>query len=140
MLAPSPDAQVSRGTARAPVIASPRASCEACGARMAERKGKRACSGKCRAVLSRRRRDDVRDGRDREVRALLEAALRTLGGRVRFLFCMGSEVPFLLFAEFARRTEDCHEPSHWSCDRWTDYDAGIHAELGRAPEPDAERP
>jgi hypothetical protein len=47
---------------------------------MPERKGKRACSGKGRAVLSRRRRDDVRDARDREVRALLEAALRTLGG------------------------------------------------------------
>ena len=45
---------------------------------MVERKGKRACSGKCRAVLSRRRRDDVRDARDREVRALLEVVLTKL--------------------------------------------------------------
>jgi predicted nucleic acid-binding Zn ribbon protein len=46
---------------------------------MVERKGKRACSAKCRAVLSRRRRDDDRAARDREVRTLLETALRTLG-------------------------------------------------------------
>jgi predicted nucleic acid-binding Zn ribbon protein len=45
---------------------------------MAERKGKRACSGKCRAVLSRRRREDVRNAREQEIRALLEAALATL--------------------------------------------------------------
>jgi hypothetical protein len=46
---------------------------------VAERKGKRACSAKCRAMLSRRRREDARDARDREIRALLEAALRKLG-------------------------------------------------------------
>jgi predicted nucleic acid-binding Zn ribbon protein len=79
MLPRSPDAQVSAGTVRAPMIASPRGMCEACGAVMAERKGKRACSGKCRAALHRRRRGDVRDARDQEIRALLEAALRTLG-------------------------------------------------------------
>jgi hypothetical protein len=47
---------------------------------MAERKGKRACSGKCRAPLSRRQREAERDVRDRAIRELLEAALRTLGG------------------------------------------------------------
>jgi hypothetical protein len=46
---------------------------------MVERKGKRACSAKCRAVLSRRRREDARDARDREIQALLEAALAKLG-------------------------------------------------------------
>jgi predicted nucleic acid-binding Zn ribbon protein len=46
---------------------------------MAERKGKRACSGKCRAVLSRRRHDEARQARDQEIRALLELALTTLG-------------------------------------------------------------
>ena len=61
------------------MVASPRAACEACGAPKVERKGKRACSAKCRAVLSRRRREDARDARDREVWALLEAALRILG-------------------------------------------------------------
>jgi predicted nucleic acid-binding Zn ribbon protein len=74
------DAQVSAGTVRAPMIASPRGMCEACRAPMAVRKGKRACSGKCRALLSRRRRDEGRQERDRELRALLEAALRKLGG------------------------------------------------------------
>ena len=53
----------------------------ACGVPMAEGKVKRACSGKCRAGLSRRRRDDVRAARIREIRALLEAALRKLGDR-----------------------------------------------------------
>jgi predicted nucleic acid-binding Zn ribbon protein len=37
-----------------------------------------ACSGKCRAMLSRQRQDEARQERDREVRALLEAALRRL--------------------------------------------------------------
>jgi predicted nucleic acid-binding Zn ribbon protein len=62
-----------------PVVASPRAACEACRAPMAARTGKRACSGKCRAVLSRRRREDVHDARDQEIRALLAAALTKLG-------------------------------------------------------------
>jgi predicted nucleic acid-binding Zn ribbon protein len=75
----SPGAQVSPETVRAPVVASPRAICEACGAPMAERKGKRACSAKCRAALSRRRSDEARRARDQEIRALLETALRMLG-------------------------------------------------------------
>jgi predicted nucleic acid-binding Zn ribbon protein len=75
----SPGAQVSPETVRAPVVASPRATCEACGAPMAERKGKSACSAKCRAVLSRRRHDEVRQARDHEIRALLELALTKLG-------------------------------------------------------------
>jgi hypothetical protein len=49
---------------------------------MVERKGKLACSPKCRAVLSRRRREDARDARDQEIRALLEAVLRKLGAGV----------------------------------------------------------
>jgi hypothetical protein len=75
----SPVAQVSPETVRAPVVASPRALCEACRALMAERKGKRARSGKCRAVLSRQRKDAARRARDQEIRALLEAALTKLG-------------------------------------------------------------
>ena len=46
---------------------------------MTERKGKRACSAKCRAVLSRQRQDPARLRRDQEIRALLEAALTKLG-------------------------------------------------------------
>ena len=80
MLTPSPNAEVAPGTVRAPVVASPRAICAACGQPMAERKGKQVCSAKCRAVLSRRRHDEARQTRDQEVRALLEAAPGTLGG------------------------------------------------------------
>ena len=78
MLTRSPGARVAPETARAPVVASPRGTCEACRAPMAARKGKRACSGKCRARLSRREQDAARRRRDQEIRALLEAALRTL--------------------------------------------------------------
>jgi predicted nucleic acid-binding Zn ribbon protein len=46
---------------------------------MVERKGKRACSEKCRAALSRREQDAARRRRDQEIRTLLEAALTTLG-------------------------------------------------------------
>ena len=46
---------------------------------MTERKGKRACSGKCRAALSRREQDAASRRRDQEIRALLEAALTKLG-------------------------------------------------------------
>ena len=45
---------------------------------MAEPRGKRACSGKCRAVLSRRRKDEARQTRDREIRGLLVQAERLL--------------------------------------------------------------
>jgi len=38
------------------------------------------CSAACRRTRSRQREADARDARDREVRALLEAALRKLGG------------------------------------------------------------
>lgn len=62
--------------ARAPVVAS----CEACGGPMAERKSKHACSGKCRAVLSRRRKVEALAARDLKIRGLLEAALRKLEG------------------------------------------------------------
>ena len=46
---------------------------------MAERKGQQACLAKCRAVLSRRRHDEARQARDREIRALFELALTKLG-------------------------------------------------------------
>ena len=36
------------------------------------------CSGRCRAAWHRRRREEARTVRDREIRALLEAALRKL--------------------------------------------------------------
>jgi hypothetical protein len=41
---------------------------------------RRACSGRCRAVLSRRRHGTQQAARDAELRRLLEAALLTLQG------------------------------------------------------------
>jgi peptide/nickel transport system substrate-binding protein len=37
------------------------------------------CSGRCRAAWHRRRHEEAREARDREIRALLQAALRKLG-------------------------------------------------------------
>lgn len=53
------------------------ASCPKCGDPLEGRR--RACSAKCRATLSRRRREETRQERDREVRSLLLAALGRLG-------------------------------------------------------------
>lgn len=68
-----PGRKVSPEAARALVVGS----CPACGERLSGRQ--RACSGKCRAVLSRQRQEQARRERDAEVRGLLEAALRRLG-------------------------------------------------------------
>ena len=64
---------------------------------MAERKGKRACSGKCRAALSRRQREAEREVRDRAIRALLEAALRKLRNE-GVPYWMGRRFHSLLFS------------------------------------------
>jgi predicted nucleic acid-binding Zn ribbon protein len=69
---------LSPGAARALVVASQEPRCEACGTLMAERKGKGACSGRCRAILSRRGREAERGKRDQEIRALLMRALQNL--------------------------------------------------------------
>jgi hypothetical protein len=45
---------------------------------MRERKGKHACSARCRAALSHWRRRDALAARDRELRGLLKAALGKL--------------------------------------------------------------
>jgi predicted nucleic acid-binding Zn ribbon protein len=58
------------------VLASPRP-CPVCGQAMTGRKTS-ACSDRCRAALSRRKRTEGLTRRDRCVRELLEAALRVL--------------------------------------------------------------
>lgn len=62
---------------RSGVVASPQPVCAVCGGPRDPRK-REACSDRCRAALSRRRRDEAAQRRSREVRALLEAALRRL--------------------------------------------------------------
>ncbi len=63
--------------ARALVGASGVASCPGCGTPLEGRR--QACSARCRAALSRQRREATRQERDQEVRGLLVAALRRLG-------------------------------------------------------------
>jgi predicted nucleic acid-binding Zn ribbon protein len=71
------------------VVASSRP-CPVCGEAMTGRKTS-ACSDKCRAALSRRRRAEAHTERDRRVRELLEAGLRILGGEQRRYSCLGGE-------------------------------------------------
>ncbi len=58
------------------VVASPRP-CPVCGEAMTGRKTS-ACSDRCRAAWSRRRRAEAQTERDRRVRELLEAAMRII--------------------------------------------------------------
>lgn len=52
--------------------------CPVCGASLADRPRARVCSGRCRAELARRRQAERLEARDREIRGLLEEALRRL--------------------------------------------------------------
>ena len=82
---PGPASESARAPLVASVVASSQRLCPACGRVLTPRQS--ACSGRCRAILSRRRRATARESRDRKVRALLltaqesvEAALRSLKG------------------------------------------------------------
>ena len=62
---------------RSAVVASPQPVCAVCGGPRDPRK-REACSDRCRAALSRSRRDTVQRVRDERLRELLETALRVL--------------------------------------------------------------
>ena len=62
---------------RSAVVGSSRPVCAVCGGPRDPRK-REACSDRCRAELSRRRRTDALRARDNEIRALLAAVLRKL--------------------------------------------------------------
>ncbi len=77
-VARSPAVQTPAGGRPAAVLSG---RCQACAGPLgpeSERRRQRACSARCRAILYRRRQAEVRAKRDREIRALLEAALRLL--------------------------------------------------------------
>lgn len=75
-MSPAPSLPSDRSAAaRAPVVGSCRA-CPVCRGFLPE--GRTTCSGRCRAALSRQRRDEAKRERDRRVRELLEEALRLL--------------------------------------------------------------
>jgi hypothetical protein len=77
---PAPPARLE--SARAPLAASCGAVCEACGRTLGGRQ-RVACSGGCRAVLARRRRDaGLREGLLR-IRAEVDALLAALDARRR---------------------------------------------------------
>ena len=69
--------QVSPEPARAALAGSLERACAVCGGPL-PRGRREACSGKCRAALSRRGRETRRQQRDEELRALLRRALRLL--------------------------------------------------------------
>lgn len=73
-----PDPKVPSQAVRAGVVGSPQPVCAACGGPRDARK-REACSDRCRATLSRRRRTEARTVRDYEIRTLLQEALRRLG-------------------------------------------------------------
>jgi predicted nucleic acid-binding Zn ribbon protein len=77
MRAPDSVPQVPAAVERSAVVASPQPVCAVCGGPRDSRK-RETCSGKCRTALSRRRRTEAEQTRDREVRALLKAALERL--------------------------------------------------------------
>ena len=54
--------------------------CDACGRPLVGREGKRSCSGRCRAALSRRKKSQDLQERERRVQGLLEEAVRLLAG------------------------------------------------------------
>jgi predicted nucleic acid-binding Zn ribbon protein len=62
---------------RSAPVGSPQPVCVICGGPREIRK-REACSDKCRAALSRRRRNEAQSTRDGKIRLLLEAALKTL--------------------------------------------------------------
>jgi predicted nucleic acid-binding Zn ribbon protein len=72
----TPASEISAEAARALQGAIPLSSCPACGKPLTRRQ--RACSGRCRAILSRRRYDRAREAGDQKLRQLLKAALRML--------------------------------------------------------------
>jgi hypothetical protein len=63
---------------RSAPVGSPQPVCSVCAGPRDTRK-REACSDRCRAALSRRRRKDAQSTRDGEIRALLETALTKLG-------------------------------------------------------------
>jgi hypothetical protein len=72
----SPEPPVSSNAAGAPLAGSGVPCCPGCGGPLTGRK--RACSGRCRATLSRQRATARQSARDAELRRLLEVALRML--------------------------------------------------------------
>ena len=77
MSMPTPEEKSERAPATPPVVGSPGA-CLACGAALSgRRRDQRCCSGRCRAALSRRKRED----RETRLRELVKVLAREAGLR-----------------------------------------------------------
>ncbi len=59
--------------------------CETCGSPLTMREGKKSCSNRCRAALSRRKRAQALADRDHRLQRLVEALAREVGLRVEDL-------------------------------------------------------
>ena len=70
---PDPSSESARALSPPPVVRS----CPACGAELRGRQ--KACSGKCRATLSRRRRADSVTSREQRMRDLVKVLAREAG-------------------------------------------------------------
>jgi predicted nucleic acid-binding Zn ribbon protein len=82
--------QVPPEAERSAVVGSPQPVCDVCGG--PRDPGKReACSDKCRAALSRRRRSHTQTTRDQEIRAVLEAIAGLVQGTLERLGKGGSD-------------------------------------------------
>jgi len=77
MSSPSRPADGRSEVERSAVVASSKPVCAVCGGPRGSQK-REACSDKCRAELSRRRRKDALRARDDEIRVLLTTALKKL--------------------------------------------------------------
>ena len=56
--------------------------CETCGAPLIGREGKKSCSGRCRAALSRRKKAQAQKERDQRLQRLVETLAQEMGLRV----------------------------------------------------------
>ncbi len=64
------------------MIDCPEHRCETCGVPLTGREGKKSCSGRCRAALSRQRKAQAQEDRDERLQRLIETLAREVGLRV----------------------------------------------------------
>ncbi len=61
------------------MINCPEHRCKTCGVPLTGRESKKSCSGRCRAALSRKRRAEAQEERDRRLQRLVETLAREVG-------------------------------------------------------------
>ena len=64
------------------MIECPGHRCETCGVPLTGREGKKSCSGRCRAALSRKKKARAQEERDHRLQRLVETLAQEMGLRV----------------------------------------------------------